>query len=53
MKELRFERRGRVIHIFEGNKANHYRYINEAKRASRILQYRNGGLGCGSLRVIK
>lgn len=51
MRKAKYERRGRVIKDLETDQANVYRYINEAKRASRRLQ--GHALGQGLLRVIK
>ncbi len=48
-----FVRNGRTINDLTTGKAEGFKYINEAKRASAKHQKENGGLGRGSLRVNK
>jgi hypothetical protein len=47
-----FTRKGRTLRDLESGTENTFDSINQAKRESRRLQRRNGGLGRGSLRVI-
>lgn len=51
--ELLFERNGMNITTLETGNCEHFKTINEAKRKSVLLQESNGGLGCGSMRVIR
>lgn len=56
--ETLYERKGHVIKNLKTGESKAYftpkglNSINLAKKASRELQQSNGGLGCGSLRVV-
>lgn len=51
--EAKYERKGKTIKNIETGEVETFSSINKAKRRSRELQLSNGGLGCGSLIVIK
>lgn len=46
-----FERKGKIIRYLVDDTSKAFDSINLAKRESRNLQDRNGGLGRGSLRL--
>jgi hypothetical protein len=48
-----FTRKGKTITDVTTGKTTGYKYVNEAKRASAQLQKANGGIGRGSLKLIK
>ena len=54
MKKADFFRKGNVIRFvaFGGGSDENFSSINAAKKASRQMQQKNGGLGCGVLRVV-
>ncbi len=52
-QELLYERKNHVIMNLTTEKKEHFDSINLAKKQSAILQRSNGGLGMGSLVVVK
>ena len=50
MKATTHYRKGSVIRGPKGDEV--FKSVNKAKAASRIIQHKNGGLGCGSLAVV-
>jgi len=48
-----YERKGSRITNLDTGKVDQYGFINEAKRASRAIQNANGGLGRGSVKVVR
>jgi hypothetical protein len=52
MKTL-FTRNGKTIKDLTTTQSHAHLSINAAKRMSRVLQHANGGLGCGSMVVLK
>lgn len=53
MEQLKYERKNKTLFDLENRESRIFYSINQAKRESRKLQMANGGLGRGSLRVIK
>lgn len=51
--KTKFERKNHVIKNLEENSSQKYDSIALAKKESHKLQIANGGLGIGSLKVIK
>ena len=53
MKKAEFFRNGHIIRIMGSPEPDKkFDSVNAAKRASRKTQHKNGGLGCGVLRVV-
>ena len=53
MKKAEFFRKGNVIRAMGSPEPDKkFDSINAAKKASRQMQQKNGGLGCGVLRVV-
>ena len=52
-QELLYTRKGKTIHDIAANTSESFASKNKAKQASVKLQRANGGLGCGSLIVLK
>ena len=57
MADLKFVRKGKTIETLaeagRENSRHTFKSINEAKRESRRLQQANGGMGMGSLQVMR
>ena len=53
MQQAKYERQGKNIRDLVANKTTRYKFVNEAKRESRRLQMAAGGLGLGSLTLVK
>ncbi len=51
--ECTHERKGKVITDLSTREKKSYKFINEAKRASRTIQQNSGRLGNGSVVLIK